>query len=224
MKNSIYFFCLLAFFSCVKKTDVEQVKAKLASSFRCPDGIGALAGDSPKMQVATKNGWHLILCGYSTESEFEIYSVDSKGIISTALVSYDANDYVRSTEIPNGVKIEELVVIGNDMGKPWPAFEQKIECTDSCKVSGSVCMYKKPDLKVVFNAEEIKAFQVGKNKQFVPEEAILAKASDAALTGDKKAQDFFLNQKKTIKLDAASAELFEATEKILRKMLKAKCL
>ena len=186
----------------------------------CPSGIGASQGDQPKMSLTTKSGNKIILCGYSVESEFDVYSVNSNSVVSKPIVTYRAVQHVKSYSKGDSLVLDELVYHHQN----WiPAFRREVSCaTQQCEISSEVCIFKRP--KATGDLSEIKSYQNGKNKGKFPSERTILLVSDLALAGNKDAQNIFFKGESTLKLDGAVAEAFSATKALLLKLKDAKCL
>lgn len=198
----------------------EFAAGKIVKNGLCPSGIGASAGDVPKLETIS-NGTKLIVCGYSTESEFDVYSVSQDSTVSRPIITYGALDRLKTHTSGDQLILDELTIYKNDL---VPTFQRKIVCNaKQCELSIPVCIYKKPS-GGIGDLSEIRSYQRGKNKNKHPDEMVIQRASDLALAGNKQAQDIFLESPGGLKLDGAAAEEFRRSVELLKKLKSANCL
>ena len=116
-----------------KKT--VQIQDKVETKGLCLDGIGASFGDQHKLEVLTKSGFKLILCGYSTSSEYDVYSINPKGELKL-VKTFGALDNMQATIKNNTFYFNGSIAAGHDSGN---AFRGKVICnTTECKFDGAL--------------------------------------------------------------------------------------
>jgi hypothetical protein len=222
-KSFIILFVLIL--GCTKNEPVEKkantpVPSEIVKTV-CPLGIGASEGDTPKLEIIISSKMRLILCGYSTESEYDIYSVNEMGVLSGPLLTHGALEHVRAYNESGVLVLDEKIYYS---GSWVSAFRRKFLCNGSCHISKSVCIFKRPKVTNVAPLREIMKYKLGKKIKKVIDETLILDLADLAYAGNKTAQKFFFSTHANIQLDGASAEVYVVARKFLQRLQSGNCL
>ncbi len=188
------------------------------------------SGDDPPLEIQTKAGPVLYICGFEDHelsspskkrafTEFSVYFTSSKNIEPKEIFTSDLSDtYWVSVQPETGIDLEELWFFSET---PQPALARQIICQkDSCSFSATRCVFKsKPNPY----PKAINRFMAEKNSgKFKNDgEELLDQIFAQALSGDKKALDFYA--KNLEGLESVMIEAFNANKKKLEEIKSLKC-
>lgn len=192
----------------------------------CPN-----SAEAPKLSVRSQ-GITLLVCGNEEQtttpkgklhmSEFSIHSVDAKKITKEIFVA-SALDHYWVSKTKNSIVLEELWWIKNNF---VPALNSTIACKKgSCSQSLEKCV-----LKVTKNLFPNSLAQLEKRvrtEKFEGEpylDTMIGEVFAQGLGGDRKAQDFFLQENRPEWLDGANSEEWDSDHNMLERAQKLGCL
>lgn len=185
---------------------------------KCPNGIGAEAGDAPKIVMNNADGTSLIVCGWAEKtqgktqfSEFDIYPRSRNRKVGESLFRVGAVSNYWITESNNKLTLEELAFVD----QKWLSVFKFDFIYESEKVSRSkeLCVFKKPKV-----TSKMKLIRPNMSDSEIDKIAALA------YSGNPNAQDVFLKETGNLDLDGHAAETYSSHAELIRRLKKAKCL
>lgn len=213
----------------VSKPDPNKLKVK------CPEGIGAKEGDEPKLVASAENGFYFVVCGfYDPElthkigkkmmSEFEVYYTKKDGKLSEPVVKYGALDNVAIRTRAGRLYLEKYIYVPT--GYYLETFRSQVVCSkEDCELQDEKCKFeKKPRPPFVKSSlKELESYVSGENKEKPITEALLKRLIESAMSGDEKAIDVFIGERK-FQIDGDVGEHYNEFSDVFKKLKDGKCL
>ena len=197
----------------------------------CPSGVGASNGDTPRI-LSKSDSVQLMVCGSEADgkfqgvgdhlSEFDVYSVSKDGAISNSLLTAGALDHYLVQKLQNGLRFDEMIYY---LGQWTSAMRTDLTCRNgTCSFSKPQCVLKRRKSKSASKLDELRSFSKGKLRNQVPSEALILSVFDLAVSGQKDAQEIFLKNSGSFRLDGAAGEEFHRSFETLKKLREQKCI
>jgi hypothetical protein len=170
-------------------------------------------------------GYKIIICGDKDKdifSEFDLYAIDKNGLASKPLVSGGALENFKINASNERITIHEL--FGTTDTQHDSGVIYFISCDkDSCKLSEEKCILQHSKSNYPNAIPKMKTYLNSNTKEYFSE-SLISELVDLAFSGNKEAQEFFLNSQKNLKIDGSNAEYYESTKYWLKKFIKLGCL